>query len=97
MFARIAESGICLDEASTEHRCRNAESQVRITILAGKRAPGRLEVGLHDVATWGISPAGNDKEIVHLAVVGSVRIPLKPASRTGPFSVMNHGICFALR
>ena len=73
----------CFDEPSAKDRRRNAENDVRISALAGQRVSGRQEVGLGDVATRGVTAAGDDEEVVHFAVVGSVRIPLKACFADG--------------
>src|SRR5260370_17039376 len=51
--------------------------------LAGERVSGRQEVGLGDVTTRCVTAAGNDEEVVHAAIVSSVRIPLKACFTDG--------------
>ena len=67
-----------LNEPCAEERSRNAKNDVRIPALTRERITCRQKVGLSDVATGGVTSAGNHKESVHSAVGGSVGAPLKP-------------------
>ena len=72
-----------LDEPGAKDRRRDAENDVRISAMGGEWISGRLEVGLGDVATRGVTATGDDEEVVHTAIVGSVRIPLKACFTDG--------------
>ena len=66
-----------LYESGPKDRRGDAKDDVWISARAGERISSRQKVGLGDIAARGVAPTGDDEEIVHLAVVSSVRIPLK--------------------
>ena len=71
------------DEPGAKCRRRDTENNVRIASVGRKRVSGRQEVRLSDIATGGVASPCDDKQVVHAAIIGSVRIPLKAGLADG--------------